>query len=525
MNLNSTFLILLLVSFSYLEAGTTFSVTSTADSGTGSLREAIQNNNGSAPSTGTTNTIAFNIPGSGPFLIQPVTPLPPITQPVLIDGYSQPGAQMNTSPFGNYNGVIKIEINGNAYTTGDLNTSIGLSLTDGADGSTIRGLSLTEWLSQGIKAQSAALSGIQITGNFIGIDPTGTILKANASGIGIFDVDNVIIGGASPSDSNVIVGSIGFFISSNAGISINASDPHNISNFTIQNNLIGVTPNGRAIFAQPNNTALGLLIVGVDGNSGVCVAKDNIISGCIIGALMDNTSNTILENNIIGLDYSATTAIPNLNAGIEIWGGGQQNTIQKNTIAGNGNPTIPYIGGGNGIIIGDTQNDFGAVPTSNTITGNFIGTNSMGASNIGNTGSGIVLIDDGGDTIEQNVISGNGQNGVLIITSSSDIANGNVLNDNIIGLDPTQSFALPNKNGIQLGQAGLANACSNNLISTNNVIAGNSNVGILITSFSNANAIDKQNFFGVNRTGKSFPNAQGDIELISSSQTLFYISE
>ena len=37
-------------------------------------------------------TIDFDIPGSGPFVIQPATPLPAITHPVIINGYSQPGA-------------------------------------------------------------------------------------------------------------------------------------------------------------------------------------------------------------------------------------------------------------------------------------------------------------------------------------------------------------------------------------------------------------------------------------------------
>jgi hypothetical protein len=66
----------------------TFSVTNTADSGAGSLREAILDSNAA---TAATNTIKFAIPGSGVRTISPLSALPPITQSVLIDGTSQPG--------------------------------------------------------------------------------------------------------------------------------------------------------------------------------------------------------------------------------------------------------------------------------------------------------------------------------------------------------------------------------------------------------------------------------------------------
>ena len=65
-----------------------FPVTSTADSGPGSLRQAILDSN---TATGGTNTIDFAIPGRGVQTIAPLSPLPAITNPVLIDGTSQPG--------------------------------------------------------------------------------------------------------------------------------------------------------------------------------------------------------------------------------------------------------------------------------------------------------------------------------------------------------------------------------------------------------------------------------------------------
>ncbi len=65
-----------------------FEVTTTADGGPGSLRQAILDSNLAA---GGTNTIDFDIPGAGVQTIAPASPLPAITTPVVIDGTSQPG--------------------------------------------------------------------------------------------------------------------------------------------------------------------------------------------------------------------------------------------------------------------------------------------------------------------------------------------------------------------------------------------------------------------------------------------------
>jgi len=66
----------------------TFLVHNTADSGSGSLRQAILDSNAA---TGDSNTIDFALSGHGVRTISPVSPLPAITNPVLIDGFSQPG--------------------------------------------------------------------------------------------------------------------------------------------------------------------------------------------------------------------------------------------------------------------------------------------------------------------------------------------------------------------------------------------------------------------------------------------------
>ena len=64
-----------------LAVGTTYTVTNTANSGAGSLRQAITDANGRAG----TDTIVFNISGTGIHTITPTSALPTITSPVILD--------------------------------------------------------------------------------------------------------------------------------------------------------------------------------------------------------------------------------------------------------------------------------------------------------------------------------------------------------------------------------------------------------------------------------------------------------
>ena len=69
-------------------AAATLTVTSTADSGPGTLHQALLDSNASV---GVLDTIAFAIPGAGVHTIAVSTDLPTATDPVIIDGTTQPG--------------------------------------------------------------------------------------------------------------------------------------------------------------------------------------------------------------------------------------------------------------------------------------------------------------------------------------------------------------------------------------------------------------------------------------------------
>ena len=123
--------------------------------------------------------------------------LPVITDPVIIDGYSQTGATVNTLPVGD-NAVLRIELDGSANPApiaGDQKAGAnqqeisivkdGLVLVKGSDGSQIRGLVINHFSGSGININS---DGNDIAGNFIGTNSDATSAGTNrafGNGVGV----------------------------------------------------------------------------------------------------------------------------------------------------------------------------------------------------------------------------------------------------------------------------------------------------------------------------------------------------
>src|SRR5262249_10371821 len=105
-------------------------VSTVSDGGPGSLRQALLDTNASGDPT---NTLRFAIPGGGVHTISLGSPLPTITRPVLIDGYTQAGSRANDLAVGS-DAVLTVELNGAAAGP----NAIGLTLAAGS--STVRGL-------------------------------------------------------------------------------------------------------------------------------------------------------------------------------------------------------------------------------------------------------------------------------------------------------------------------------------------------------------------------------------------------
>ena len=151
-------------------APATFTVTNTSDAGAGSLRQAILDANANLG----TDVVTFNIAASGVQSIRPGSALPAITDPVIIDGYTQPGASPNTLVSGG-NAVLKIELDG--ILAGD---AFGLHITAGH--SKVRGLfpqpSGTVVLDEETPANSRIDATIDINLISTGVEERDTHLKS-----------------------------------------------------------------------------------------------------------------------------------------------------------------------------------------------------------------------------------------------------------------------------------------------------------------------------------------------------------
>src|SRR5262245_17990740 len=105
------------------------------------------------------DTIRFNIAGAPGTVhtIQPMSPLPFITDPVFIDGYSQLGALPNTLADGD-NAFLAIELDG-------LQAGFQAGLTLVAGNSTVQGLVISRFGNEGILVKGSG--GNVIRSNFI----------------------------------------------------------------------------------------------------------------------------------------------------------------------------------------------------------------------------------------------------------------------------------------------------------------------------------------------------------------------
>jgi hypothetical protein len=303
--------------------GATFTVANTADSGPGSLRQAILDANAAAGP----DTIAFDVAGagcdgSGVCTITALTDLPCATQLVTIDGYTQPGASPNTLEVGN-DAVLKIELRSGG-------SGQGLCLNFGAEGSTIRGLAIGGFTGFNLLGNGIAISSGEgtIQGNFIGTDAAGAAAVPNGSGIAMFSANNQI-GGTTPAARNVISG--------NGGTGITMSGLPATDNL-IQGNYIGTSKAGAS--ALPNG-AHGILVQMVRNTiGGTTAGTGNVISGNLGGGIYTTHGEAIIQGNLIGTGPDGVTPIGN-TAGIAIGGSdsavgglgaGEANTIAFNRV-------------------------------------------------------------------------------------------------------------------------------------------------------------------------------------------------
>lgn len=428
----------------------TLTVTNNNDSGAGSLRQAILDANANPDA----DRIAFAIPGATVPTLAPTTPLPAITQPVLIDGWSQP--------------QFAVEINGAGQGANtDVFTVTGSDVT-------LRALTINRGPRDGILVSSGDFQNrsdnIQIFACNVGVDPGGTLDLGNSGdGIQVTFANRVVIGGPETWQSCVISGNSG------DGISVTSGSGH-----VIQGNRIGTDVNGTtAIFNGSEGISFGgsnSLIGGTEFGEG------NLSSGNRAEGVQLDGSRNRMFGNLVGTDINGTARLPNgtgftTNSQAGVVAAGFENQIggpefaQRNIISGNQVENVRMqnrclvIGNYIGLDITGTQAIGSFDPNAVGVRFNFSSATSPCV-------LGGVLPGHG------NIISGNASNGV-----SYNLGNvrGAAVLGNLIGTSADGKTAVPNgANGIVCRSTDVdANILIGGTLSgSGNLISGNTLSGI-----------------------------------------------
>src|SRR5574338_706165 len=295
----------------HLVRAASFTVTNTADSGAGSLRQAMLDANaaGAGP-----HTIVFNIPTTDTgfngnwFTIKPLTALPELRGGITIDGATQ-------TAFSGDSNLLGPEV---VLTGGMLARVAGIVIS--GDNSGVKNMVINGFPGGGLALSrlpfDATPSGNQLLNNYIGTDPTGTIAAPNSSGISIGGFGTP---GAEARDNRVENN----LISGNTGLAFASCD---IKGTQIINNKIGTDRTGAA--AIPNGQGMIMFCTG---------SLENVIR-----------NNTIAYNHGDAIRSEPDFSFGNFH---------HENVVRQNSIFLNDGLAINWSPAPFGTIDGPTPND------------------------------------------------------------------------------------------------------------------------------------------------------------------------
>lgn len=219
------------------------------------------------------------------------------------------------------------------------------------------------------------------------------------------------------------------------------------------------------------------------------------------GIKIEESGNHTITGSYFGTDVYGVIDLGNGWAGVRIDGGGYNNTIGGDT------PAERNILSGNhycGVCINDSTS------TGNIVSGNYIGTDVNGRSDLGNGMNGVSISNGaygntiGGDTLaKRNILSGNGDPGtsgfgINVSYGSHD----NLIIGNYHGTNFDGTYAVGNNNtGVTLGVGVYDNVVQNALIS------GNGISGVALEDIGTTGNRIVGNYIGTNAAGTSaIPN-------------------
>jgi hypothetical protein len=337
-----------------------------------------------------------------------------------------------------------------------------------------------------------------------GLTLDGTTQTAHQGNTNIYGPEIMLSGNDNTVDygffifaSNVTVR--GFIVSDfNYGIQIYGA---NSQNNVIAGNYVGT--NASATDSLGNDIGIEMFSGTHHNRVGGSVKADrNVVSGNRhIGIRAVNSSFNNICGNFVGTNRTGTAAVGNYD-GISIEGLAKHNMIGgttaglRNIVSGNVAYGIPL---------------FGAGTDSNTVYGNYIGTDTGGTHAIPNTYG--VLFDDGskGNIVgglnpgERNILSGNSGYGVFIYNMGT---TNNFIIGNYIGTDPSGTTAVHNGIGIVIDGSSTAHTIESNVISGN--LQSGIAIHITLTNFH----IIKKNKIGTDVSGTlPLPNGEDGIRI------------
>lgn len=159
-----------------------------------------------------------------------------------------------------------------------------------------------------------------------------------------------------------------------------------------------------------------------------------------------------------------------------------------------------------------------------TVVCNYIGTDATGTSAMANTGGGVLINNSsnnliGGTTIaDRNLISGNGQNGI-IITFNTGTSSGNRIFGNYIGTNAAGATAIKNQAFGVLVSGSNDTRIGDDIAGAGNLISGNNNGGIALINQSSSlssGTIIKGNLIGLRAAGNA-KLANGGVGILLTS--------
>jgi hypothetical protein len=355
------------------------------------LREAIT----AANNTAGADRIDFNIPvdadpgcdlGSGVCTIQPGgAGLPTITQPLTIDGTSQPSFE--TTPV--------IEIDGSLATI----DATGIAITAGT--STVRGLVINRFAGNSDIVMWGAGGNI-VEGNFLGVDASGSFNRGTTNSVHVYAISNNIVGGTTAAARNVISGN------TNPGVALNAGASNNL----VQGNFIGTDLTGTVALGNNGNDIIVVdsadnTIGGTEAGAGNLVAGNLDPEFASIGLGYPGTTGNLVQGNFVGTDLDGINALGGASIGVYIAEG------SGNTIGGTSPNAFNVISGVERSGVGI------AIASANSVQGNYIGTQIDGSTPLPNGSHGVLLYAGAANNTvggrfdgARNVIAYNGGGGV-----------------------------------------------------------------------------------------------------------------